>query len=350
MEIWTRHPSKRRRTSNHHEKGLLKIPSSRQVKEEITFRVSGKRAYQAVQHLKQKPIGKPAFAGDVIDIFEVKLPLRHPEVERLFRENSQPGHYYLTEWFISWRQIRKYYTDAELSASRLIHARPIRVFVEGLPQLDYYEYLAHCQCKVPKRQLGPICLSSSLRCKDDVLQLSDGSWACKPEVAEALVASELDKISFTPVFGSKAKSKKWLEDNESLPSQDRLGLPMDGPLESFRLGQQHITEFHWLQAHFKVSSFSIVAPTDGRHTPYVDDALDVKCGCPEVYGGGLVSELYLSQEGEQPGDWFLSKQFLGSSRGQYLPMRQLLLSQRAFKFLQQFRLHNIEFDRVHLVE
>lgn len=311
------------------------------MKQRIRFRISGKRSQVLAMTLPAKQL--PQLPG-YYSIFEVELDFNDPRLRDIFKSNGEVGHYERAGWSVTFPQIWRTYEPEELEASPYIHVNSFRSFAEPMPNPDHYEFLPHCRCKVPDRQIAPIVLTSALKCKDALVLLSDGAWAAKPEFAAAILGSELDLVAFTPIFNSRRALSQWKP--RTNPAGPRLG----GLMEHFRLGREQFESYHWLQVHFPVGPLSIVPPTDGRHTPYVDDPPSVRCGCEEVYGGGLSSELYLRGERSRAGDWFLTRQFVGTSGGVYLPMRQLLVSQRALAFLKGFRLRNIEFDCVHVEE
>src|SRR3712207_1522737 len=102
------------------------------MKEEITFRVAGERAWQAVRHLQPRPISD--------DIFEVRLPLQHPETRSLFAKDAMPCSDERNGWFITFPQIWRHYSESEYAASPLIHVYARRLFAEPMDDLHYYEY------------------------------------------------------------------------------------------------------------------------------------------------------------------------------------------------------------------
>ncbi|MFI5385566.1 MAG: hypothetical protein ACHQ50_05530 [Fimbriimonadales bacterium] len=309
------------------------------MREEITFRVAGGAASDAVSGLASRRITER--------LYEVILPLDHSETRRLFGAGARLEEH---GWFISMDRIRRSYSEAEYAASPAINVNAIRHFPEPMREPDgVYEFDPECPCNVPVLQLRPLALAAELKCKDALVRLSDGALACKPELVDALVASDLQRLPVTPIFASEKKYRTWLEKGSVTPVGERVGPALPGPIERFRLGPSQIHEFAWLQIHPPVGPFSICPPTDGRHTPYREDHPSVVCACDAVYGPGLVSELYLRGSGDAVPDWSLTKEFIGSSKGVFLPWRPLLVSQRCFRLLRQFRTHNINFECVHIV-
>lgn len=306
------------------------------MNENITFRVVGDTGFGAVKHLPHRILRS--------DITDVTLPLAHPETVRLFQEDGVPGHSDATGWFITFPRIRRTYSEDEFRHSPVIHLGVMRVFPEAVGELDHYEFTDSCKCLVPKAQIKPILLEAPLKCKDALVRLSEGAWLCKPEFVEALLGSDLEQVAVTPVFNSASKLRSWSPSSSS----QKIGPSLDGPIDSYRLSANQLSSFHWVQLHFKIGPYKAVPPTDGRHVPHQEDDPRELCHCDEVYGPGLVSELFLEQQGVASGDWFLTRQFFGTSGGVFLPMRELLVSQKAFEFLKGFRLKNAAFECVHV--
>jgi hypothetical protein len=251
-------------------------------------------------------------------------------------------------WFISWHEIRRYYTDEEYQASEYIHVAVRRGFVEAMSGdfAEFYDsFIDDEGCRIIRAQTDLIFLGKPLRSKDDLVWLTDGAWLCKPSFAKRLASSGLECPPLTPVFSSRRKRDLWKSTRRIIESPEKL------LLEDYFLAVEEFDEFHWLHMHPSVGPFSIAPPTVTGTEPYLAPSSDTLCACEEVFGPGITSELHLRQTGLASGDWFLTRQFVGwgGEDDLFPPKRILLVSNRCFQFLRTCRLHSSDLDCVHLV-
>lgn len=305
------------------------------MKEEITLRVVGSKAFDVVRPFSPRAVSKNSVIFSPNEVYEITLPLRSEATRNLFQGNAT-GSPEDRGWFITHRTIRRSYSQEELDSSVLYHVMAQRVFAEAVGTLDHFLFDSNGNCAIPVSQITPIVLSAPIKSKDVLVRLSEGSWVCRPEFASQMTREGFSQVKFLPVFESRAK----------MESHGGYGGVRD--IAAFFLEPMDFEANRWLQMVISSGPFTICEPTDARNHPYVDDKPEDRCDSQSVYGPNLLSEVTVRSEGVWAGDFFHTNNFIGTSGGVYLPMQELLITRRAFMFLQRQRIKSLEIDRANI--
>jgi len=304
--------------------------------ETLTFRVVGGGAAEVVKSLNARVISSSANPLE-LDVYEVKSSLHDPVVKALFKQNSENKH---GNWVIGGWKIDRTYDKDELDKCEYLHWKFEKHYYNQINlNINYFEFHRDCTCKVPVRQIFPIVANKPLRSNSALVRTSIGAILVRTNLAAEVCGDST--ITFTPVFESLEQMHRW----------KMKGASNTDMLQSFAVDPDDLDQFHWVQMHPQIfRHLSIVTPTDGRKTPHVDPSADLLCNCHQVYGPGLISELYLQSAGRLSGDWLYPEQFVGSSSGIYFPYRPLVVSQKAGKLMQEYSRKMLTFEPVHLVQ
>jgi hypothetical protein len=302
--------------------------------ETIQLRIAGPLAHRLVSRYSPRPIGSSTVSQIGTEVYEVSVPSTSRLISSLLQARASKS-YKTSDWFVSFYEIRRTYTEQELLAAELLHLRPLRVFIENMTSLDHLDLADVGHQKLPISQLQPIVLNGRIRCKDELIALPEGSWLCSPAFATALKERDDTEVYFLPTFSSVAERSIWISKRTLQKGSIRVS--------DLELGSSEFDEWTWLQLVPPIGPYVISEPTDC--TILFETPNDKITDYPGIYCERLRSELYVKVNSNDSRSWGFTRNFIGSAAGFYLPTRELLVKSDWLRFLRQFRMHNVEIDR-----
>lgn len=248
----------------------------------------------------------------------VVLPLADAQVQRI--GEIQREHRARGEFFFIYSEIHRAYSERELRAAALLELIPrARFEPSGSMCGTTYDESAVCKhCGAGGHQLSELRLDTRRIPKGkDISQTIAGEVIISSRLASALSAHGIQGADYRPVMHRGRKGPE--------PSEWRQLIVTSKALEVSP------------QTRAGINLFDLDAPGTYR--------------CPEGHLAGLnqLSELYLSRQSVEPGDWFRTDKLFGVRRGELRPEPRVLISQKLRQVLVDLKAKGFALEVAHLV-